>query len=303
MLNECLDGLKLTDNGVYVDATIGGGGHSSKILGRTKNAKVIGIDQDQEALEASAKRLDNFRDRLILVHSNFSNLADVLNQLKISKVDGVLIDLGVSSYQIDNPERGFSFRFDSPLDMRMNQQEGLSAYEVVNDYSEAQLKKLIFDYGEERFAPRVARRIVEQRSKSKIETTLELKNIILSAVGGIKGNNALDSVQRVFQAIRIEVNNELGVIEKTIDQAVSCLKSGGRLVILTFHSLEDRIVKNAFKRLSTNCTCPPEFPVCICGGKNAKIKLINSKPITASGEEQKANSRSLCAKLRIAEKI
>lgn len=303
MLEECLQGLNIKDNAVYVDLTVGGAGHSFEILNRTKNTMLIGVDQDQMALEASEARLSEFGDRVKLVHSNFSNISSILKELKVDKVDGVLIDLGVSSYQLDTPERGFSFRFDAPLDMRMNQDNPLSAYDVVNGYKEAQLKKIISDYGEERFASSIARHIVKARTIKPIKTTFKLKDIILSAVPRYKGQDGSSNVQRTFQAIRIEVNGELDIIKSTIEKAIEHLKIGGRLAILTFHSLEDRIVKTTFKELSLNCVCPPDFPVCVCGGNNASIKLVNSKPIVASDYEKEKNPRSSCAKLRVAEKI
>lgn len=305
MLDECLNGLNLKDGGVYVDLTIGGAGHSSEILARTKNSHLFGFDQDAEALSASSTRLTKQfnKSRFTLIHSNFSNFKNELLARGISEVDGILIDLGVSSYQLDNPERGFSFRFDGPLDMRMNQDNALSAEVVVNTYSAAQLKQIISDYGEERFASTISRHIELARKEKPIKTTQELKEIILKAVPRYKGNDGSSNVQRTFQAIRIEVNGELSIIKQTILDAVDMLKVGGRLAILTFHSLEDRIVKQTFKSLATNCTCPPEFPVCVCGGKNARVTLINSKPITASSDEQRENSRSTCAKLRVIEKI
>ena len=303
MLNECLDGLNLKDNGVYVDATIGGAGHSIEILKRTKNSRLIGIDQDQEAIEASKKRLKDYLNRVTLVHDNFKNLKIILQKLNIKEVDGILIDLGVSSHQLDDSSRGFSFRADARLDMRMDQNSPLSALEVVNTYSEDKLKKIIYDYGEERFAGAIARHIVKQRAEKPIETTLELKQTVISAVPRYKGNNGLDNVQRTFQAIRIEVNGELALLKDALIDAVKVLKKGGRIVVLSFHSLEDRIVKTVFNENSKNCTCPPEWPVCTCGGNNAVLKLINKKPIEASLEERENNSRSKCAKLRIAQKI
>ncbi|MBQ7453042.1 MAG: 16S rRNA (cytosine(1402)-N(4))-methyltransferase RsmH [Clostridia bacterium] len=303
MLEECLEGLNLKDNAVYVDATIGGAGHSKEILKRTKNTKLVGIDQDKQALSASKTNLKNFGNRVVLVHNNFKNINSVLDELGISKVDGVLIDLGVSSHQIDTPNRGFSFRFDAPLDMRMNQENKLSAYDVVNTYSEAELRKIIYDYGEERFAGKIARHIVEARKKASIKTTFELRDLILASVPRYRGQDGQSNVQRTFQAIRIEVNGELAILKQAIIDCASRLKQGGRLVILTFHSLEDRIVKTTFKELSLNCTCPPEFPVCVCGGNNATLILVNHKPIEASESERENNSRSICAKLRIAEKI
>ena len=303
MLNECLEALNLKDNGIYVDLTVGGAGHSYEILMRTKNSSLIGVDQDIDAINASKKKLEEFKQRAILVHDNFSNIKAILDNLNINAVDGVLIDLGVSSYQLDNASRGFSFRFDAPLDMRMNKDLQFSAYDVVNNYSVEQLKKVIYDYGEERFASSIARHIDMARKVKPIQTTFELKQIILNAVPRYKGVDGSSNVQRTFQAIRIEVNNELEIIAKTIIDAVNSLKVGGRIAILTFHSLEDRIVKNTFKELATKCKCPPEIPFCVCGGDNAIIKLVNSKPIIASDYERKANPRSASAKLRIAEKI
>ena len=303
MLNECIEGLNLKDDGVYVDATIGGAGHSIEILKRTKNAKLIGIDQDAEAIDAARKRTSEFKDRVTLVHDNFKNLASILKKLNIKQVDGILIDLGVSSHQLDDASRGFSFRSDAPLDMRMNQENPLSAFEVVNTYSESELKRIIYDYGEERFAASIARHIVKNRQNGPIETTFQLKETIMSAVPRYKGNNGLDNVQRTFQAIRIEVNGELAILKDALLDAVKVLKKGGRIVVLSFHSLEDRIVKTVFKEKSENCTCPPDWPVCMCGGNNATLKLINKKPIEASKIEREMNSRSSCAKLRIAEKI
>lgn len=303
MLKECIEALKLKDNAIYVDGTIGGGGHSFEILRRTKDSKLIGIDQDKEALEFVKRRLERFQDRLILVHSNFSNLRDILDKLGIEQIDGILLDLGVSSYQIDTPERGFSYRFDSRLDMRMDQDNKLSAYEVVNHYSEHDLARIINDYGEERLANKIAKQIVVERAIKPIETTFELKRIITKCIPAFRGNYGLDNVQRVFQAIRIEVNGELNVIEKTIIDATDKLRVGGRMAIITFHSLEDRIVKQTFKKLSLNCICPPEIPVCVCGGNNARLKLITTKPIIATPDELRQNMRASSAKLRIVEKI
>jgi len=303
MLEECLYWLCLKDNAIYVDATIGGAGHSIEILKRTKNTNLVGIDQDLDALSASAERLKEFSDRVTLVHANFSDLDNILDKAQIKQVDGVLIDLGVSSFQLDTASRGFSFRFDAPLDMRMNQEQNFSAFDVVNSYSENDLKKLMSDYGEERFASRIAKNIIIARNNAPIKTTFDLKNLIISSVPKARGLSPMDSVQRVFQAIRIEVNGELKVIEKTLNSAIAHLKPGGRIVVLTFHSLEDRIVKQTFKSLSTNCICPPEIPICVCGGNNAKIRLINNKPIIATKEEITNNSRSASAKLRVAERI
>lgn len=301
MLQECLDGLNLKDDGIYVDGTIGGAGHSKEILKRTKNAKLIGIDRDCQALEVCAQRLCDYKNRIELVHDNFKNVKQILENLNIDKIDGMLVDLGVSSYQLDNAERGFSFRFDAKLDMRMNQGQKLSAYEVVNEYSQTQLKQIISDYGEEKFAANIARHIVIEREKNKIETTGQLKEIVLKSVPRYKGNDGSNNVQRTFQAIRIEVNKELTGLDTLIKDVMDVLKPNGRLVILTFHSLEDRIVKHTFRDLCTACICPPDFPVCVCNHK-AQGKLIG-KMQTASKQEIKLNSRSASAKLRIIEKI
>lgn len=301
MLEECLDGLNLKDNGIYVDGTIGGAGHSREILARTKNSKLIGIDRDLEALRESQNKLSDYQNRYTLVHDNFKNINQILDNLGIDKVDGILVDLGVSSYQLDNAERGFSFRFNSKLDMRMNQEQKLSAFDVVNNYSQLQLKQIIADYGEEKFASSIARHIVEARSTAKIETTSQLKEIILKSVPRYKGNDGTSNVQRTFQAIRIEVNKELTGLDKFVRDAVNLLKSGGRLVILTFHSLEDRIVKHTYRDLCTDCICPPDFPICVCNHK-AVGKLVGKMQV-ASSNEVKQNSRSSSAKLRIIEKL
>lgn len=300
MLNECLDGLNLKDGGIYVDGTLGGAGHSTEMLRRSK-IKLIGIDRDTEALKVCKERLKAYKQDVTLVHDNFKNLKNILANLKIDKIDGMLVDLGVSSYQLDNAERGFSFRYDSKLDMRMNQEQKLSAYEVVNEYSQEMLKQVILDYGEERFASSIAKHICKEREKQPITTTGQLKDIILKSVPRYKGNDGSSNVQRTFQAIRIEVNAELTGLAEFINDAMSVLKSKGRLVILTFHSLEDRIVKHTFKDLCTNCICPPDFPICVCNHK-AKGKLVG-KMITATTDEIKLNSRSASAKLRIIEKL
>ena len=301
MLNECLDGLNLKDDGIYVDGTIGGAGHSSEILARTKKAKLVGIDRDTEALSACQERLKDYKARVTLVHDNFKNIKQVLENLNIDKVDGVLVDLGVSSYQLDNAERGFSFRYNSKLDMRMNKEQKLSAYQVVNEYSVNQLKQIISDYGEERFALSIARHIEKAREQQPIETTGQLKEIILKSVPRYKGNDGSSNIQRTFQAIRIEVNAELTGLAEFIEDAIDSLKPGGRLAILTFHSLEDRIVKHKFRDLCTACVCPPDFPICVCNHK-AKGKLVG-KMVVATKEELKQNSRSASAKLRVIEKI
>lgn len=301
MLNECLDGLNLKDNGIYVDGTIGGAGHSLQILARTKKAKLIGIDRDTEALNVCKQRLEQYQNRTMLVHDNFKNIKEVLSNLEIDKIDGMLVDLGVSSYQLDNAERGFSFRYNAKLDMRMNKEQKLSAFDVVNTYSQTQLKQIISDYGEERFASSIARHIVEARKNNTINTTGELKDIVLKSVPRYKGNDGSSNVQRTFQAIRIEVNAELTGLADFIKDAMEVLKPGGRLAILTFHSLEDRIVKHTFRDLCTACICPPDFPICVCNHK-AVGKLVNKMTI-ASKEEIKQNSRSASAKLRVIEKL
>ena len=299
---ECMQGLALKDNGIYVDGTIGGAGHSSEILGRTKNTRLIGIDRDTDALQASKKRLESFGERVTLVHDNFNNIKSVLLTLNVSEVDGILIDLGVSSYQLDTADRGFSFRFDSPLDMRMNRENNFSALNVVNEYSEENLKRILKEYGEEKFAGSIARKIVQKRQDKPIETTFELRDIILSSVPRYKGHDGKSNVTRVFQAIRIEVNNELGDLEQAIRDSVQSLKKGGRLAIISFHSLEDRIVKNTFKDLASDFICPHDFPICVCDHR-AQVKLVTKHPITATDSELDYNSRSASAKLRVAEKL
>ncbi|MBQ7760830.1 MAG: 16S rRNA (cytosine(1402)-N(4))-methyltransferase RsmH [Clostridia bacterium] len=303
MLTECIDGLNINPNGIYVDCTAGGGGHSIEILKRLSDGKLISIDQDDNALEACRKRFAGYEKCSILVKNNFSNLEQVLNDLSIDDIDGVIMDLGVSSHQLDTAERGFSYNSDAELDMRMDPLSPFSAYNVVNEYSEQQLKEIIKEYGEERFAHLVARAIVNKRQSSPIKTTLELAEIVKGAIPTAAARKeAQHPAKRTFQAIRIEVNHELDVIKPAIDTAVSRLKPGGRIVIMTFHSLEDRLVKTSFNDYSQGCKCPKDFPICVCGNK-PKIKIITKKPITASQRELNENSRSKCAKLRIAEKL
>ena len=301
LLEECMDGLKLADNRTYVDCTLGGAGHSSQILQRTKNSLLIGIDRDQDALAASKKRLEKFGKRVTYVHDNFKNIKQILEKLNIEKVDGILVDLGVSSYQLDEAERGFSYSANSKLDMRMDRNQKLSAYEVVNTYSKEHLKQIIKDYGEEKFAGSIASKIERARQEKPIETTFELKQIILSSVPRYKGNDGTKNVQRTFQAIRIEVNGELDGLKQFLLDATSLLKKGGRLAVIAFHSLEDRIVKHTFKELATDCICPPHIPICVCGHK-AEAKIIGKMEM-AQEQEVESNSRSACAKLRIIEKI
>lgn len=303
MLGECIEALNIKQDGIYVDCTAGGGGHSSEILKRLTFGKLISIDQDDDALATCREKFEKYGERSILVKSNFSELDTVLSELGIEKVDGVLMDLGVSSFQLDTPVRGFSYNTEARLDMRMNVQNPFSAYELVNTYSEAELKRIIFNYGEEKFAPLVAKKIVSAREVKPIETTTELADIIKSAIPvAAAKKEAQHPAKRTFQAIRIEVNHELDVISPAIDTAVNRLNEGGRIVIMTFHSLEDRLVKTKFNDYAKGCICPPDFPVCVCGNK-AKLKVITKKPITASNRELELNSRSKSAKLRVAEKV
>lgn len=299
--NETIELLNIKDNGIYVDGTIGGAGHSKAIEQKAKIKTLVGIDQDIEALETAKKNLSDY-DNVIFVNDNFKNIDEVLSRLKIVKVDGILVDIGVSSYQIDSAERGFSFRMDARLDMRMSRSNPFSAYNLVNEYSEEDLTRVIRDYGEEKFAKSIARHIVKAREEKPIETTKELENIILSSVPRYKGQDGRSNVQRTFQAIRIEVNGELDALQEFIDKAVEFLKPGGRLAIISFHSLEDRIVKQKFRELSTGCICPPDFPICVCGHK-AVAKLITKHPVEATQEELSVNPRSAPAKLRVIEKL
>lgn len=302
LLNECLEGLNIKENGIYVDGTLGGAGHSSEILKRlSKEGRLIGIDQDTDALKAAKERLKDYSN-VTFVHSNFSNIENVLNNLNIDGVDGILMDLGVSSYQLDEGERGFSYMKDAPLDMRMNRENDFSAYNVVNEYSEEDLYRIIRDYGEEKFAKRIASFIVENRHEKNIETTLELVEIIKNAIPAKARREGPHPAKRTFQAIRIEVNSELSILNKTIEDGVEKLNKGGRMAIITFHSLEDRIVKNKFRDLAVSCRCPKEFPVCVCGEK-AKVKIISRKAIEPTKEEVEINPRSRSAKLRVIEKL
>lgn len=299
--NETIELLNVKPNGIYVDGTIGGAGHSKAIENQAKIQKLIGIDQDTEALTAAKKNLAEF-DNTIFVNDNFRNIDVVLDNLGIDAVDGILVDIGVSSYQIDSAERGFSFRNDARLDMRMSRSNSFSAYELVNQYSEEELTRVIRDYGEEKFAKSIARHIVKAREAKPIETTKELESIILSSVPRYKGQDGRSNVQRTFQAIRIEVNGELDALSEFIDKAVNYLKPGGRLAIISFHSLEDRIVKQKFRELATGCICPPDFPICVCGHK-AVVKLVTKHPVEATKEELSINPRSAPAKLRVIEKL
>ena len=302
LLNECIDGLDIKENGIYVDGTLGGAGHSSEIVKKLTTGRLIGIDQDMNAINAATKRLEPYKDRVTLVHDNFSNVKAVFKELGIEKADGFLLDIGVSSHQLDEAERGFSYMQDAPLDMRMNNENSFSAYNVVNEYSEDEINRVIYEYGEVRWAKRIAQFIVEARKEKPIETTFELVDIIKKAVPKGARKDGPHPAKRTFQAIRIEVNGELEILERTIDDMTELLNPGGRLCIITFHSLEDRIVKNAFRKQENPCTCPPEFPVCICGKKKL-AKVITRKPILPSDEELEENHRSRSAKLRILEKI
>lgn len=300
LLNESVDGLNINPDGIYMDCTLGGGGHSEALASKLTGGRLIAIDQDMAAINASKKRLAPYADRITFVHDNFRNVADIASKLEIEKIDGAVIDLGVSSYQLDTPERGFSYMHDAPLDMRMNPESELSAYTVVNTYSEEHLKKLIYEYSEERFAPRIASKICAAREVSPIKTTWQLVDIIKSAIPAKAREDGPHPAKRTFQAIRIEVNSELDIIEPTLRSLISLLGKGGRLSVITFHSLEDRIVKQTFKDAATGCTCPPNFPVCVCGNK-PKIKIITNKPILPSDRELTENPRSRSAKLRICE--
>lgn len=302
LLNECLDALNIKEDGIYVDGTLGGAGHSSEILKRlSQEGRLIGIDQDTDALKAAQNRLQNFNN-VTFVHNNFHNIKQILDELDIEEVDGILMDLGVSSYQLDTGERGFSYMKDAPLDMRMNRDNEFSAYDVVNTYSEEELYRIIRDYGEEKFAKRIATFIVNARVEKNIETTLELVEIIKNAIPAKARREGPHPAKRTFQAIRIEVNSELSILNRAIEDGVDKLSKGGRMAIITFHSLEDRIVKNKFRDLAVSCRCPKEFPICVCGEK-AKVKVISRKAIEPTKEEVEINPRSRSAKLRVIEKI
>lgn len=300
LLNECIDGLNIKPDGIYVDGTMGGAGHSLRIVEKLKSGKLIGIDKDDTALSVCKDRLKDFKN-VVFVKSDFKNFKNVVENLNINSVDGILLDLGVSSHQIDTPERGFSYRFDGELDMRMDKTQSLTAFDVVNTYSEADLAKIIYLYGEENFSRSIARKIVEVRRAEPIKTTMQLKEVVESAIPK-KFHGAGSPCKKTFQAIRIEVNSELDGLDTVIYDMVEKLNKGGRLAIITFHSLEDRIVKNVFKELSTNCICDKSIPVCVCNHK-ASVSLVNRKPIIATNTELKENKRSSSAKLRIVEKL
>ncbi len=302
LLDASIDALNIRPDGVYVDGTLGGGGHSREIAGRLTTGHLIGIDRDETALAAAGERLAPFQDRVTLVHSNFCEMDSVIRSLGYLGVDGVLLDLGVSSPQLDESSRGFSYMADAPLDMRMDRGDTLTAYQVVNEWSYEELKRILFDYGEERYAPLIAGAICRRREQKPIATTLELVDIIRGSVPPAALREKQHPAKRSFQAIRIAVNDELGAVSKAMEAAIPMLNPGGRLAVITFHSLEDRIVKSAMAEAARGCTCPPSFPVCVCG-KKPKVKLISRKPILPGTEELEENPRARSAKLRVCEKL
>lgn len=302
LLWECIEGLDIKPDGVYVDGTLGRGGHSEKIAERLSVGRLICIDRDGEAIEKAQKRLSRFGDTVTFVRSNFRRLGEILDELHISEVDGILLDLGVSSPQLDDGSRGFSYMLDAPLDMRMDKSESLSAYDVVNFWEEAELKRILFEYGEERYAGRIASSIVSRRGVKPIETTAELSDIIRGAMPAAALREKQHPAKRSFQAIRIAVNDELGSLSDVLDTAMDRLNTGGRLAVISFHSLEDRMVKNAVRMRENGCTCPPELPVCVCGFKRT-VRSVTRKPVTASQEELLRNPRARSAKLRVVERI
>ena len=300
LLQECIEGLNIKENGIYVDGTLGGAGHSSEILKRlSSEGKLIGIDRDEEALKAANERLKEY-ENVVYLHGNHDDIKELLKSIQIDKVDGILLDLGVSSYQLDERTRGFSYMGEATLDMRMDKTQELTAKDVVNNYTEEKLSKIIEEYGEEKFAKNIARNIVKDRQISPIETTMQLVDIIRKSIPISKQKDG-HPAKRTFQAIRIEVNNEIEPLKETIRNCIECLKPEGRLCVITFHSLEDRAVKQAYSDAEGKCTCPKDLPYCVCGYRS-EGKIINKKPIVASKEEQEENSRSKSAKLRIFEK-
>lgn len=302
LLNETVDGLNVRPDGIYVDATLGGGGHAFEVCSRLNDkGRFIGIDQDADAIEAAGKRLEGFGEKVTIIRSNYRDMKPQLHKLGIDKVDGIVIDLGVSSYQLDTAERGFSYRVDAPLDMRMDQRQKMTARDIVNDYSESELFRVIRDYGEDRFAKNIAKHIVAKREKGPIETTEQLNEIIRHAIPMKIQKTGGHPSKRTFQAIRIELNHELEVLRESLDDMIDMLNPGGRICIITFHSLEDRIVKSSFRKNENPCTCPSHFPVCVCG-KISKGKVVTRKPILPTEEEMESNSRSKSAKLRIFER-
>lgn len=302
LLNECIEGLNIKKEGIYVDGTLGGGGHSYEILRKLSlNGRLIGIDRDKDALNAASKKLNEFNN-FTTVHDNHANILEILKNLGIQGVDGILLDLGVSSYQLDEASRGFSYMNDAPLDMRMNREDKISAYEVVNNYSEEKLSRIFFDYGEERYSKSIAKKICKVREENKISTTLELVEVIKSAMPSSALNEKQHPAKRVFQAIRIEVNEELTKLKQAVEDSIKALNNGGRLAIITFHSLEDKIVKHTYEDMQGRCTCPKDFPVCVCNYISYG-RIVNKKPIISNEEELKENPRARSAKLRIFERI
>ncbi len=301
LLNETIDGLNIKPDGIYVDGTLGGGGHAYEVCRRLgEKGSIVGIDQDAAAIEAASDRLKDFGEKVTIVRSNYCDMKSKLHELGIDKVDGIVLDLGVSSYQLDTAERGFSYREDAPLDMRMDTRQKMTARDIVNDYTEADLYRVIRDYGEDKFAKNIAKHIVQARAVKPVETTAELSEIIRASIPMKFQKKSGHPAKRTFQAIRIELNRELDVLRDSLDDMIDLLNPGGRLCIITFHSLEDRIVKSAFRKNENPCTCPPDFPVCVCG-KKSKGSIITKKPILPSEEELEYNSRSKSAKLRIFE--
>lgn len=297
LLEETIEQLQVRPDGIYVDGTLGGGGHANEVCRRLTTGHFYGIDQDDAAIEAAGKRLEGYGEKVTIIRDNYCNMKAALADYHVEKVDGIVLDLGVSSYQLDTEERGFSYRFDAPLDMRMDKRSSLTARDIVNGYSETELFHIIRDYGEDQFAKNIAKHIVRARQEKPIETTFELNEVIKAAIPAKMRQNGHPSKQ-TFQAIRIECNKELDVLKNSLDEFIDMLNPGGRLCIITFHSLEDRIVKAAFRKNENPCTCPPEFPVCVCG-KKSKGKVITKKPILPGVEELEENSRSKSAKLRV----
>jgi 16S rRNA (cytosine1402-N4)-methyltransferase len=302
LLEECIQSLNIRPEGIYLDGTLGGAGHSLEIVQRLTTGRLIGVDRDTMALDAAKQRLGPYLDRVTLVHSNFKEIDQILDSLDIGQVDGMLFDLGVSSPQLDQADRGFSYMADAPLDMRMNREDRLSAYEVVNQWPREELKKILYEYGEERYAPQIAAAIDRRRQEQPIETTLELVDVIRSALPAQALREKQHPAKRTFQAIRIAVNDELGAVREMMEAAIPRLRPGGRLAVITFHSLEDRIVKVAMTAAAKGCTCPPEFPVCVCG-KKPQVKIITRKPIVSGEAELEENPRARSAKLRVCEKL
>ena len=302
LLDECLEALAIKPDGIYLDGTLGRAGHSLEIVKRLTTGRLIGIDRDETAIAAAQERLADYADRVTLVHSNFDRVGEILDELGIDGADGMLFDLGVSSPQLDDAGRGFSYRHDAPLDMRMDRTAALDAREVVNEWSYEELRRILFAYGEERYAPLIAKHIVQKREEAPIETTLQLAEIIKAAMPAAALREKQHPAKRSFQAIRIAVNGELDALPPMLEAAADKLHTGGRLAVISFHSLEDRVIKQTMQALATGCTCPPNFPVCVCG-KKPKMKLISRKPIVSGEAELAYNPRARSAKLRVAEKL